>query len=79
VILRRLELEADELLRLHLVGDDQIGLAAQAEPQRLALGVEHREDALPAGLAQRGRVPVLGHLARVGLPASTTASLPPSR
>ena len=59
----RLELEADELLGLHLVGHDEIGLAAQAEPQRLSLGVEHGVDALPARLAQGGRVPVLGHVA----------------
>ena len=65
-VLRRLELEADELLGLHLVGHDEVGLAAEPEPQRLALGVEHREDLLAARLAQRRRVPVLGHLARAG-------------
>ena len=58
------ELLADQLLRLVLVRRHEPRLRLEAEPQRLALGVEHDADAAPPELASRVGVERLGDTAR---------------
>ena len=64
VVVGVVELLPDEQLRLGLVRTDEPRLRLGAEPQRLALGVEHHPDAAPVQVADRLGVEVLFHRAR---------------